>query len=127
MMKIWADGGKNDRIVRIAVVKEDKTECVLGLPLDHSHNAAEYLSLKAALERASNGDSIYMDSKLVVEQVNNRWNVKEPFLRLLHGECSLIMLEKKCKVLWIPRDENRAGILLEKIGYFDKHMKRLEG
>lgn len=55
-----------------------------------TNNVAEYTAVKRALERARELDAseveIVTDSKLLVEQLNGRYKVKNPTLRRLHGE-----------------------------------------
>ena len=55
-----------------------------------TNNEAEYHALieglKAVAEWKPERLEVYLDSKLVVEQVNGRYRVKEPRLQLLHRE-----------------------------------------
>ncbi|MGH2784265.1 MAG: reverse transcriptase-like protein [Actinomycetota bacterium] len=55
-----------------------------------TNNVAEYTAVKRALERAAelgaNEAEIVSDSKLLVEQLNGRYRVKNPTLQRLHAE-----------------------------------------
>lgn len=77
-----------------------------------TNNVAEYRGLIAGLtEAAELGASdvrVFMDSKLVVEQMSGRWKVKHPDLAELHrqardiaGRFDFIRYE------WIPRERNK--------------------
>jgi ribonuclease HI len=55
-----------------------------------TNNQAEYLAviegLRAVEEWKPDRLEVYLDSKLVVEQLGGRWRVKEPALRPLHHQ-----------------------------------------
>ena len=55
-----------------------------------TNNQAEYQALidglKAIEDWKPDGLDVFLDSKLVVEQVNGRWRVKEPELQELHRQ-----------------------------------------
>jgi ribonuclease HI len=80
---------------------------------DQTNNIAEYHGLLGALldlesrGLSSNPIQIYTDSKLVVEQVNNRWALYAPHLRVLRDKC-WILLEKfdNITIEWVPRALN---------------------
>ena len=60
-----------------------------------TNNEAEYLALIAALEylkeaRAREAD-FYLDSELVVRQLNGQYKVKEPRLKSLHGQATMLL------------------------------------
>ena len=76
-----------------------------------TNNVAEYYGLIHALDHAHLEDwdriQVFGDSKLVVEQVNGRWKVKEPHLKKLCKEAQDRMeLFDTIELKWIPREEN---------------------
>ncbi|OBG12141.1 bifunctional RNase H/acid phosphatase [Mycolicibacterium celeriflavum] len=76
-----------------------------------TNNVAEYRGLIAGLgEAASVGASevdVFMDSKLVVEQMSGRWKVKHPELAPLHRQArELAGRFDRVTYTWIPRAKN---------------------
>ena len=89
------------------------------VPVDHiskligpaTHNVAEYQALieglKLAREHGIQRIRVYMDSELVVEQVNGVSAVRQPRLRELHSVASgLVALFKSIRISWVPREMN---------------------
>ena len=79
-----------------------------------TNNVAEYTGLieglKAAAELRATEVEVRMDSKLVVEQMSGRWQIKHPGLRPLAAEAAgLVSRFDKVTFDWIPRDRNRAA------------------
>lgn len=75
------------------------------------HHVAEYRALIRGLEAArSRGIGhlrVCLDSALVVNQLNGRWQVKAEHLRPLHEqEVSLIRQFADIKITWVPRKAN---------------------
>ena len=76
-----------------------------------SNNVAEYRGLIAGLTAAHGLDPeatihVKMDSKLVVEQMSGRWQVKHPDMRTLASQARSIHPMSLIKFSWIPRDQN---------------------
>jgi ribonuclease H / adenosylcobalamin/alpha-ribazole phosphatase len=76
-----------------------------------SNNVAEYSGLIAGLRKAHELDPlatihVKMDSKLVVEQMTGRWQVKHPAMRELAKEARSIHSMELITFQWIPREEN---------------------
>ncbi|HEX2286572.1 MAG TPA: bifunctional RNase H/acid phosphatase, partial [Mycobacterium sp.] len=76
-----------------------------------TNNVAEYRGLIAGLEEAAKlGASdvdVYMDSKLVVEQMSGRWRVKHPDLAPLHQQATALSTRfDRIAYTWIPRLKN---------------------
>lgn len=76
-----------------------------------TNNVAEYRGLIAGLADAARlGASevaVFMDSKLVVEQMCGRWKVKHPALMPLHAEArSLASRFDSVSYTWVPRKQN---------------------
>ena len=83
-------------------------------------NAGEYLALiallKAVEKRAGEfqeGLTIYMDSELVVNQIVGWYQCRNYALSLLLARAWLALGKIQCKLFWIPREENKAGQVLE--------------
>lgn len=76
-----------------------------------TNNVAEYRGLIAGLQEAAGVGATeveaFMDSKLVVEQMEGRWRVKHPDLAVLHQEAKeLARRFDRISYRWIPRAEN---------------------
>ncbi len=93
------------------------------IKLDHcTNNEAEYLALINALkdliahpEYLNDYQQIKfnLDSKLVVEQVNGRWKIKETRMRDYVVEINLLLPQLKLpiEIKYIPREKNLADQL----------------
>lgn len=76
-----------------------------------SNNVAEYrgliAGLEAALEMGADEVAVRMDSKLVVEQMSGRWQVKHPDMRPLARRASGLVAQLRYVTFeWIPRERN---------------------
>lgn len=76
-----------------------------------TNNVAEYRGLIAGLEEAvrvgATEVDVRMDSKLIVEQMSGRWQVKHPELKaLLQQATSAATAFERISYTWIPRVEN---------------------
>jgi broad specificity phosphatase PhoE/ribonuclease HI len=99
-----------------AVVREANTGEVLaersgGLGAT-TNNVAEYGGLIAGLQAAADlgatAVEVRMDSKLVVEQMSGRWQIKHPGLRPLAAQAAaLIRRFDAVSFEWIPRERNK--------------------
>ena len=79
-----------------------------------TNNVAEYngliAGLKAALELNAAQVEVRMDSKLVIEQMSGRWQIKNPGLRPLAAEAAtLVSRFAQVTFDWIPRERNKAA------------------
>jgi ribonuclease H / adenosylcobalamin/alpha-ribazole phosphatase len=77
-----------------------------------TNNVAEYSGLIAGLGAASDlgatAVEVRMDSKLVVEQMSGRWQIKHPGLRPLAAQAAaLIRRFDTVTFEWIPRERNK--------------------
>jgi probable phosphoglycerate mutase len=77
-----------------------------------TNNVAEYSGLIAGLTAAAELGAVSvvvrMDSKLVVEQMSGRWQIKHPGLRPLAAEAAaLVRRFDSVAFEWVPRDRNR--------------------
>ena len=79
-----------------------------------TNNVAEYsgliAGLRAAAELGATWVDVRMDSKLVVEQMSGRWQIKNPGLRPLAAEAAKLV-DRFAKVTfdWIPRERNKLA------------------
>lgn len=76
-----------------------------------SNNVAEYKGLIAGLTKAHEIDpnaeiEVMMDSKLVIEQMTGRWQIKHPDMRELAKIARGIHPMQLINFSWIPREEN---------------------
>lgn len=76
-----------------------------------TNNVAEYNGLLAGLLHIHQLDAqatveVAMDSKLVVEQMSGRWQIKHSDMRELAKQCRDAHQPSLVKYSWIPRDEN---------------------
>jgi broad specificity phosphatase PhoE/ribonuclease HI len=79
-----------------------------------TNNVAEYTGLieglRAAAELTATHVAVRMDSKLVVEQMSGRWQIKNPGLRPLAAEAAQLAVRfAEVTYEWIPRERNRAA------------------
>ncbi|MEU6536792.1 bifunctional RNase H/acid phosphatase [Streptomyces sp. NPDC047000] len=77
-----------------------------------TNNVAEYRGLLAGLTAARTVDAtatvhVRMDSKLVVEQMSGRWQIKHPAMRPLAAEAARIFPPDRVTYEWIPRERNK--------------------
>ena len=77
------------------------------------NSKSEYLAIIEALKSNVDDDiCIYSDSKLVVNQLNHDYAIKEDRLRLLAQEVWNLSSNLSVKFIWIPRQNNKAGKIL---------------
>jgi ribonuclease HI len=120
-LRLRADGGArgNPGPAALGVVIEDDQ----GMRLRTFHrflgvatnNQAEYQALieglKAVADWKPDRLEVYLDSKLVVEQVNGKWRVKEPELKELHKQATELLEQfgDRVTVSHVGREENRGA------------------
>ncbi|WAL71593.1 bifunctional RNase H/acid phosphatase [Kitasatospora sp. YST-16] len=101
-----------------AVVRDADTGQVLAEAAEYlghtTNNVAEYRGLIAGLRAARDLDpdarvEVRMDSKLVVEQMSGRWQVKHPAMRPLAAEARGILPAGNVTYEWIPRERNKTA------------------
>jgi len=116
---IYADGGSRGNpghagsgavIMDIEGIIIKEISKYLGI---QTNNYAEYSSLLFALQECINLGinqtkiEVFMDSKLVVEQVNKRWKVKSDNIKLLYYQImELLNFFNQVSVSHIPREKN---------------------
>ncbi|MEV0317858.1 bifunctional RNase H/acid phosphatase [Streptomyces sp. NPDC050658] len=77
-----------------------------------TNNVAEYKGLVAGLKAAHALDPaasvhVRMDSKLVVEQMSGRWQIKHPDMKPLAAEAARVFPASQVTYEWIPREKNK--------------------
>ena len=122
--EIFIDGAcsGNPGPTRIAVFSEDlKIKTIIDTG-NGTNNRAEYQALIYALAIAQSIEDnivIKSDSKLIVEQVNGNWKVKDPKLIPLRKDAQILIDMRKqlfnvsTELQWLPREQNLAGHMLE--------------
>lgn len=110
-------GGK----MGMGVYIEDLDKILVEFVEPHPHNTnnvAEYLALKLlltyALEKGIGFLHVHSDSKLLVNQMTNRWGIKQGSYFDYAYECKRLIRQVKCKFTWIPREENTVADELSK-------------
>ena len=113
----YCDGsGWNGRESKFCVVRPDGvTEIVTYEREEYTNNEMEYEAVETAMELAKEGDTIYTDSRLVVEQINGNYKVRSRKQRPRWKACSKLVDDKKLNVRWIGRDINKAGFVLDEL------------
>ncbi|WP_027346677.1 histidine phosphatase family protein [Hamadaea tsunoensis] len=79
-----------------------------------TNNVAEYSGLIAGLQAASELGAteveVRMDSKLVIEQMAGRWQIKHPALRPLAAQAAaLVHAFGTVRYVWVPRERNTSA------------------
>jgi probable phosphoglycerate mutase len=121
---VEADGGSRNNPGLAgygAVVREASTNEVLREAAEFlgvaTNNVAEYNGLLAGLRLAQEIDpsafvEVRMDSRLVIEQMSGRWQVKHPDMRVLAREAASLAASfgsGHVSYTWIPRERNQAA------------------
>jgi len=76
-----------------------------------TNNVAEYRGLVAGLRAAAAIDpgasvEVRMDSRLVVEQMSGRWQVKHEDMRRLAAQARAVFPAERVRYTWVPRAQN---------------------
>src|SRR3989338_6425718 len=114
----FTDGGSrnNPGPAAIGVIIKNETGKTLAAYGEYigteTNNTAEYMAVISALKKARElgADTVecYMDSLLVVEQMNRRWKVKEPHLQKLFVQTwNAAAKFKKVSFKHIRREKNK--------------------
>jgi len=103
-----------------------------------TNNVAEYRGAIAGLAFARELDAeasveMRLDSKLIVEQMSGRWQIKSPDMRKLALEARAIFPPGRVTYTWVPREKNkRADALVNEmidgaLARGDKSIRRVDG
>jgi probable phosphoglycerate mutase len=119
LLIVEADGGSRGNPGHAgygALVRDPKTGAILVEKAEYigkaSNNVAEYSGLVAGLELANEINPasrihVKMDSKLVVEQMSGRWQIKHADMRTLAARARKIVDPRRVTYEWIPRERNK--------------------
>ena len=82
-------------------------------------NEAEYwaiiLALRDAIHIGVEQAIILSDSELVIRQLNGRYAVRKPSLRVLYNKVQDLLKQIEAVFEYVPREKNKAGWLLDGI------------
>lgn len=94
-----------------------------------TNNEAEYHSLISALKlsivKKMNNISVYMDSKLVINQVQNKWKINFPHLQALKDQVDELKTKINFRVYHILREYNSFADLESKKCIGEDHKTKL--
>lgn len=116
-MKFYIDGsGWNGKCSKYCIASENgvlikayKTKKCM------TCNEIEYYALLNALKLIGKNDTILTDSQLIVGHLTKNWKVRAESLKSIVEKCKKLAEKKEIKIMWIPRNENKAGIILDNI------------
>ena len=117
-MKIYCDGSKT----RYCFLPEGEEPRVYDNPKGATHNQSEYLAIIVALIwyaqfgfRMPTELEILSDSEWAINQLNGQYKVKDDKAIILHHIVHQIkgIAGLPVRFVWIPREENKAGKILE--------------
>ena len=96
-----------------------------------TNNQAEYSALieglKTAREWKPDRLEIYLDSKLVVEQVKGQYKIKEPELQRLHAQVMRLLDGLPYEIGHVAREQNRGADHLANMAIDEKVPKKKFG
>ncbi|MUK00788.1 reverse transcriptase-like protein [Vibrio cholerae] len=116
---VEADGGSRGNPGHAgygALVRDPETGRILVEKAEYigkaSNNVAEYSGLVAGLGLARDINPqaavhVKMDSKLVVEQMSGRWQIKHADMRVLAAKARKVLDPRRVTYEWIPRERNK--------------------
>jgi len=123
--KIYFDGGSSLHV--ICVFDENRNISIIEeINTPRTNNELEYLALVKAVKYARNYyqrlDKVLFlgDSELIIKQMIGEYKVKRIHLKKLYDnairEMNIVSLNNfESHFKWVPRSENLAGIVLEKM------------
>ncbi len=86
-----------------------------------TNNEAEYLWayywIKRAIELGATQIELFMDSKLVIEQLQGNWKIKKPELKVINDDILELVKSSKIKIVynWIAREQNKHADRLSNV------------
>jgi ribonuclease HI len=96
-----------------------------------TNNQAEYHALieglKAVKDWKPDRLEIYLDSKLVVEQIKGQYKIKEPELQKLYAQATQLLDGLQYEIKHVAREENRGADHLANMAIDEKVPKRKFG
>lgn len=117
MKRYYADGGGwNGKHSRWAITDAKGNVVMYAKIFGHdgvTNNVAEYCAVLNAMMLADEGDEVLSDSQMVVYQITGKYKCKASHLIPLCNAAMHILVQKRVKVRWVPREENVAGRFLD--------------
>ncbi|MCH2188945.1 reverse transcriptase-like protein [Candidatus Gracilibacteria bacterium] len=126
-LSVYTDGGSRGNPgpagIGVYIVDENHMEIekrykYLG---EKTNNEAEYtgalLGIKRAVELGGTEIDLYMDSKLVIEQLSGKWKIKKAELQMIHKDIAECIANSGIKIVyhWIPREKNKEADRLSNV------------
>ena len=118
-MKYWCDGGTKwhngeQSEAYGSYCDETGQMARLCFPQYRTNNEAEYATLLSLLEslQTDSFPTIYMDSRLVVNQISGEWKLKAQHLFHLLQACRQHVSRTGAFINWVPREK-----IVEKLGH----------
>ena len=119
MYKIYCDGASRsnpgEASIGISIQNDEQEVKTISKKIGvATNNVAEYEGLKTALDYCFKNNlkdvKIYLDSLLVVQQVNGKFKVKSKNLKGLYSQCATL-IEKidHIEIYHIPREQNKRA------------------
>ena len=115
-VEVYTDGASRgnpgESGIGVLIVREDSTKEEIKEYIGKgTNNEAEYKALIRALrylsEHGIRAARVHTDSKLVANQINGLWKVKDSKLKILHEEVkNLISNLEEFKIGYVPRNRN---------------------
>jgi len=118
MVDVYIDGSGPPQNKFCMYIPDWDETIIKGIPGDNvTNNIAEYSGLLFALKRLYRNEyiTIYTDSELMVKHISGEYKVKNIGLKLLYDQCkTYINGFEHLQIIWIPREKNLAGHIIEK-------------
>lgn len=109
----------NQKSLRATIIKIQSDRLEIAVQSQYRDFWVGFLNTLGADVEKKDDITIKSDSKLVVEQVNGNWKVKDPKLIPLCRDARVLIDMRKelfdvsTELYWLPREENLAGYMLE--------------
>ena len=119
MYKIYCDGASRsnpgEASIGVSIQIDEQEVYTIAKKIGvATNNVAEYEGLRTALDYCDKnnlkGVQIYLDSLLVVQQVNGKYKVKSKNLKDLYNQCTdLIEKIDNLEIHHVPREQNKRA------------------
>jgi ribonuclease HI len=112
-LKVYVDGsGRTGVYCYLAAGRKPRLFMERGL----TNNQAEYKAIIATLQEIPERElTVYSDSQLAVRQLNGEYHIRDSKLKSLAEEVRTLSRGRVVNFKWIPREQNQAGKVLEKL------------